>query len=91
MWVALRTDGTHSIYSSRNHVLFHYRAPNSEYLQIAQSGSAGILCAGGSVSNQWESAYGSRGDMRSWPAGEWHHLAFTSAMTLFDISKRSAG
>ncbi len=77
LWVALRDDGTNAAYSSRGHVLFHYRAPNGDYLQIAQSRASGILYAGGTVSNQWESAYGSRGDMRSWRAGQWHHLAFT--------------
>jgi hypothetical protein len=77
MWVALREDGTNASYSTRNHVLLHYRAPNGDYLQIAQSRTSGILYVGGTVSNQWESAYGSRGDMRSWRAGQWHHLAFT--------------
>ena len=77
LWVAPRADGTNAIFSSRTHTLFQYRAANGEYLQIAQSGSSGILYAGGTVSNQWESAYGGRGNMRSWRAGEWHHLAFT--------------
>ena len=77
LWVALRAEGTNSTYSSRDHVLFQYRAPNGEYLQIAQSRSSGILYAGGTVSNQWESAYGSKGNMRSWGSNGWHHLAFT--------------
>ncbi len=77
LWVALRADGTNAAYSARNQVLFHYRAANGDYLQIAQSRTSGILYVGGSVSNQWESAYGSRGDMRAWRAAEWHHLAFT--------------
>lgn len=77
LWVALREDGTNPVFSARNHVLFHYRAKNGEYLQIAQSRTSGILYAGGTVSNQWESAYGSRGDIRGWRAGEWHHVAFT--------------
>ena len=77
LWVALREDGTNAAYSARNHTLFLYRAPNGEYLQIAQSSTSGILYAGGTVSNQWESAYGGGGNMRAWRAGEWHHLAFT--------------
>ena len=77
LWVALREDGTNSAYSARNHVLFHYRAPSGDYLQIAQSRTSGILYVGGTVDGGWESAYGGRADMRAWRAGEWHHLAFT--------------
>lgn len=76
MWVALRAEGTNTVYSS-DQVLFYYRGTNSDYLQVAQSGSSGILYAGGTVSNLWESAYGSHGSMRGWHAGDWHHLAFT--------------
>jgi hypothetical protein len=77
LWVALRADGSTSAYASRSHVLFHYGAANGDYLQVAQSGSSGIIYVGGAVSNQWQSAYGSRGDMRAWRSNEWHHLAFT--------------
>jgi hypothetical protein len=77
MWVALRAAGTDSAYSSRNQILFHYRAPSGDSLQIAQSTASGILYVGGTVNGQWESAYGGKADMRSWPAGQWHHLAFT--------------
>ena len=78
LWAALRADGTNAVYAARDHFLFHYRAPNGEYMQVAQSGSSGVIYAGGSVSNQWESAYnGGLANTRSWRAGEWHHLAFT--------------
>ena len=76
MWVALRADGSDPIYSSRSHTLFQYRVDGNNWLGVIQSDS-GILYAGGTVNGQWESAYGSRGDMRGWKAGEWHHLAFT--------------
>ena len=77
LWVALRADGTNQVYRSQDHILFYYRAPNGDNIQVAQSGSSGILYAGGTVSNQWESAYGDTGNMLAWKAGEWHHLAFT--------------
>jgi hypothetical protein len=77
LWVALRADGTNSAYASHDQVLVHYRAPNGDSLQIAQSRTSGILYVGGTVNGQWESAYGGRADMRSWLAGQWHHLAFT--------------
>ena len=77
LWVALRADGTNAAYASRDHVLFHYRSPNGDTMQICQSGSSHILYAGGTVSNQWESAYGSLGNMSDWKNGQWHHLAFT--------------
>ena len=77
LWVALRADGTNQVYKSQDHTLFYCRAPNGDYMQVAQSRSSGILYAGGTVSNQWESAYGDRGNMLAWKAGEWHHLAFT--------------
>jgi hypothetical protein len=76
MWVALRADGTNPVYTARDHVLFQYRSANGDYMQIDQSSSQ-ILYAGGSVSGQWESAYGSAGTMSGWKAGDWHHLAFT--------------
>ena len=76
MWVALAADVTNSVYTNRDHTLFQYRAPNGDYMQIDQSPSQ-ILYAGGTVSNQWESAYGSLGSVAGWAAGEWHHLAFT--------------
>ena len=76
-WVALRADGTNPVYSAQDHVLFYYRSPNGDYLQIDQSGSGQVLYAGGTVAGQWESAYGARGNMSAWKAGDWHHLAFT--------------
>lgn len=78
MWVALCEDGTNSIYATRDHTFFYYRATtNSDYVRIAQTKTSGIINVGGNVSNQWESAYGSGGNMRTWRAGAWHHLAFT--------------
>jgi hypothetical protein len=78
LWAAPRADGTNAAYSTRDHILFHYRALNGDYMQIDQAGSSGVIYAGGSVSNQWQSAYnGSHANMRSWLAGQWHHLAFT--------------
>jgi len=82
MWVALRADGTNPIYSTQDHVLFQYRSPNGDFMQIDQSGSSQILYAGGNVNGQWESAYSSLGGMSGWKAGDWHHLAFTYSSTL---------
>ena len=77
LWAALRADGDDPVYGSRWHVLFFYQAPDGDSLWIAQSESTGILYAGGEVDGEWQSAYGSLGNMRAWAAGEWHHLAFT--------------
>jgi hypothetical protein len=77
LWVALRANGSDPIYSSRSHTLFQYRADSNNWIGIGQAQSSGIIYAGGTVNGQWESAYGSRGNMRGWKAGEWHHLAFT--------------
>jgi hypothetical protein len=85
MWAALAMDGTNAQFTNRSQVLFHYRATNGDYLQICQS-TSGILYAGGAVSNQWESAYGSRGGMFGWRTGEWHHLAFTYSSSLSVMS-----
>ena len=77
LWVALRAGGDDPVYSSRWQVLFFYQAPDGDSLWIAQAEDSGILYAGGNVDGQWQSAYGPRGDMRGWQAGEWHHLALT--------------
>jgi len=82
MWVALRTDATNLIYSTQDHVLFQYRSPNGDFMQIGQSGTSQILYAGGNINGQWESAYGPLGSMSGWQAGDWHHLAFTYSSTL---------
>jgi hypothetical protein len=82
MWVSLRADGTNQVYSARDHVLFQYRSPNGDFIQIAQSGNSQILYAGGNVNGQWESAYSSLGSMSGWKAGDWHHLAFTYSAAL---------
>ncbi len=76
MWVALRAAGSDPIYSTTTHTLFQYRVDSNNWIGVNQA-SSGILYAGGTVNSQWESAYGSRGNMRGWQAGEWHHLAFT--------------
>lgn len=77
MWVALRADGSDPVYADHWHPLFHYRAANGDYMVIAQSETSGILYGGGAVNGEWQSAYGSKANMRGWKAGEWHHLAFT--------------
>ncbi|MBN1660078.1 MAG: carbohydrate binding domain-containing protein [Anaerolineae bacterium] len=76
LWAAPRADGDDPVYGSRWHVLFFYQAPDGDSLTIAQAADTGIVYAGGTVDGAWQSAYGARGDMRAWQAGEWHHLAF---------------
>jgi|GEM_PF-712064 len=76
MWVALRAPGADPTYSSRDHVLFEYTAPNGDWSGIVQNGSAGLIYAGGSAGGLWQSAWGG-GGIESWDSGEWHHLAFT--------------
>ncbi len=85
LWVALRADGTNAAYAARDHVLFQYRGSTGDYMQIAQSSSGRVLYVGGTVSGQWESAYGSLGNMSAWKAGEWHHLAFTYSASQSDM------
>ena len=77
MWIAPRADGLDAAYADRDHTLFGYRAASGETMNIAQSRTAGIVYAGGTVRGQWESAYGGRASSRAWLAGEWHHVAFT--------------
>jgi hypothetical protein len=81
MWVALRAEGTDPIYSTRDHVVFYYIAPNNDYIGITQADN-GVLYAGGSVGGSWQSAYnGNFADTRGWHAGEWHHVAYTYSVT----------
>jgi len=77
MWVALRAGGGDPAYAERDQVLFHFAAPNGDYISITQSRSTGVLYAGGRTAGQWQSAYGGAAMVRSWRAGEWHHLAYT--------------
>jgi hypothetical protein len=77
LWTALRADGSDPVYGTDPQVLIYYEAPNGDTLYIAQSATSGILYAGGTVNGQWQSAYGSGGNMRSWRAGQWHHLCFS--------------
>ncbi|MGD0577841.1 MAG: LamG-like jellyroll fold domain-containing protein [Bryobacteraceae bacterium] len=80
MWVALRASGQDPQYQNTQW-LFYYQAPNGDFLQIAQDGPQGLLYAGGTTAGQWQSAWGSAAMMRSWAAGEWHHIAFTWSQT----------
>ncbi|MGC8792138.1 MAG: LamG-like jellyroll fold domain-containing protein [Bryobacteraceae bacterium] len=80
MWVALRQRPEDQVYQ-RDHVLFQYRARNGDTLQVAQSGRAGTLYAGGTVRGQWQSAWGASASMRDWEPGEWHHIACTWSAT----------
>ena len=59
---------------AQDRTIFSYKASNGDTMTITQS-AIGVIYFGGTVRGQWESAYGSRGLMRSWQAGEWHHLA----------------
>ncbi len=77
MWVAPRYDGDDAVYAERDQYLFHYAAPNGDYISIAQSRTAGVVYAGGRSAGQWQSAWGGTALMRSWRAGEWHHLVYT--------------
>ena len=77
MWVAMRADGGDATYAARDRSLWQYRAANGDSIAITQSGSSGILYAGGTVKGQWESAYGGLGSTRLWQAGEWHYIAYT--------------
>lgn len=75
MWVAPRVNGDSSIYESRWHPFFYYYS-GSDWMAIVQ-GNDGVLYAGGQVSGQWQSAYSGAANMRYWPAGQWHHIAYT--------------
>jgi hypothetical protein len=77
MWIAPTADSSDPMYSAREHALFYYQAPNKDYIKVAQA-AAGIVYAGGATNGgQWESAYGSGGNIAGWSAGEWHHIVFT--------------
>src|SRR5574340_22300 len=76
MWVALRAAPTDALYTERDRALFQYRA-GADSSNISYSRSGGLLYGGGTVAGAWQSAYGSRGSIRAWKSGEWHHIAFT--------------
>ncbi|MBN1766449.1 MAG: carbohydrate binding domain-containing protein [Sedimentisphaerales bacterium] len=76
MWAATRLDGDDPMYSENSHYLFHYLAPNGDYIAIAQAGDTGVLYAGGIIDGQWQSAYNGSTSTRSWSAGQWHHVAY---------------
>ena len=77
LWLAPRANGNDAVYTSRAHTVFHYLSTNNEDCAISQSGSSGILYAGGSVSSQWQSAYGALGNTRGWLSEQWHHVLYT--------------
>ena len=76
MRVALRENGDSATYQ-QTRTLFSYKSANGDTFTVSQAGPAGIVYFGGTVRGEWESAYGSRGIMRSWQADEWHHLTAT--------------
>jgi hypothetical protein len=83
MWIATRADGNDPVYAERSHPLFYYRALNGDNISIMQS-NKGVLYAGGTVRDQWQSAYSNRATTRTWHAGQWHHLVYT-----FSVSNNS--
>lgn len=76
MWIAAREDGSSPTFT-KDVELFRYTGTNGEYLRIAQAARDGTLYLGGIARGEWQSAYGGRASMRSWKAGEWHHIAAT--------------
>ena len=75
-WVALREDGAAPTYATRTHTLLSYTAGTGS-LTVGLSASAGVLYLGGTVNGQWQSAYSGSAATRTWPAGQWHHVACT--------------
>ena len=76
MRIAAREDGSSATYAT-GHTLMSYRAANGDYLSVTQAASGGILYLGGTVRGAWQSAYGGRGSMSGWKAGEFHHVMAT--------------
>jgi len=76
MRVALREDGSSELYR-QSRTLLSYTSAGGDNFTITQAGAAGIVYFGGTVQGQWQSAYGGRGLMRGWLAGEKHHLMAT--------------
>ena len=91
LWVALRADGTNSgLRGTRDHVVVPVSGRRTATTRriSSESAAAGFIYAGGTVSGQWESAYGNSGQpWRAGRAGEWHHLAFH----LFRLGRISCG
>jgi hypothetical protein len=80
MWVALRANGDNAVYESHWHPLFYYSEPGGDWFTVCQS-ETGVIYAGGMVNGQWESAYGGAANMKTWPAGQWHHIAYTYSVS----------
>ena len=76
MSVALGGSGQDSQYRV-SQALFSYQAPNGDSLQITQDGAQGVIYAGGVTNGQWQSAWSSSVESRTWAVGEWHHIAFS--------------
>jgi HEAT repeat protein len=74
LWIAPRHEGSDPVYSKYKHTLLLYSVPpNYDQFIVAESGRS--FYAGTVVGTQFSGAGG--GDISSWKAGQWHHVAFT--------------
>ncbi|MGH9767045.1 MAG: putative glycoside hydrolase [Blastocatellia bacterium] len=74
MWISPRFDGTNAIYGQYNHSLVLYSLPNGDQFIVAENSNRNFY-AGTVINRQFVGAGG--GDISSWKAGDWHHIAFT--------------
>jgi hypothetical protein len=74
MWIALKFDGTNPVYHQHNHPLLLYPAPNGDQFIVSENRERHFY-AGTLVSKRFAGV--GAGDISSWRAGDWHHLAFT--------------
>jgi len=75
MWIAPRHEGSDPVYSKYNHALLLYSLPpNFDQFIVSENGQRSFY-AGTVVGTQFSGAGG--GEISSWKAGHWHHVAFT--------------
>lgn len=74
MWISPRFDGTNAIYSQYNHPLVLYSLPNRDQFIVSENTSRSFF-AGTVINGKFTGAGG--GNISSWKAGDWHHIAFT--------------
>jgi HEAT repeat protein len=74
MWISPKFDGADPVYARHNHPLLLYHAPTADQFLVSEGTFLGFY-AGSVIRRNFKGAGG--GDMRSWKAGSWHHIAFT--------------
>lgn len=78
MWVAPRYNGSDSVFDNTGYPVFFYAAGNGDYLSVGEAFPGRVMAAFASANGQSKGAYNATtGNISSWKAGDWHHIAAT--------------